>query len=269
VPPFPETEGVGKVRDAMATKWRILAMVLIPALVLSSCSTSILDVVKDRLPAPHEVENGYKFTYFAPSSRYVTLAGNFNNWGGTLVGRYDPTIGIMTDEDGDGVWEIVVSLPPGRYQYKYVLDGGVVWELDPNNPDTDYEGGIENSLVIVSQNIRYEAAIITGTMIGTTDDLPGERAKAEAAAQEVVEVAFEYTSDSAGEVYVAGAFNDWDPSALQLEKGDDGIFRATLELAPGQYEYKFVVDGTWIEDPANPESIDDPYGGKNSVLTVE
>ncbi len=257
----------------MTSRWRTLTVVLLAAVVLSSCTTSILDVVKDRLPPPHEVEGGYKFSYFAPSSRYVTLAGNFNNWGGTLVGRYDPTIGIMTDEDGDGVWVIVVPLPSGRYQYKFVLDGGVVWELDPNNPDTDFEGGFENSLVIVPQNIQYEPAIITGTMIGTTDDLPGERAKrdeaAEAAAQEMVEVSFEYENDSAGEVYIAGTFNDWDPSVLRFEKGDDGIFRVTLELAPGKYEYKFVVDGTWVEDPANPDTMDDPYGGKNSVLTVE
>ena len=83
-----------------------------------------------------------------------------------------------------------------------------------------------------------------------------------------VEVTYRAT-DATPIVHVAGTFNDWDPGTLQLEKGDDGIFRATLELAPGKYEYKFVVDGTWIEDPANPESIDDPYGGKNSVLTVE
>jgi len=247
----------------------LVALLLLPALVLSSCTSSFLGIVKDRLPPPYEAGDGYKFSYYAPSSRFVTLAGNFNNWGGTLVGRYDPTIGIMYDDDGDGVWEIVVPLPPGRYQYKFVIDGGVRWELDPNNPDTDYESGIENSLVIVSQNIAYVSAVITGTMIGTTGDLPAERAARDAAPAELKEVVFEYVNDAAGQVYLAGTFNDWSPDGLALERGEDGIFRTTVELAPGQYEYKLVVDGTWMEDPANPESIDDPYGGKNSVLTVE
>ena len=54
-----------------------------------------------------------------------------------------------------------------------------------------------------------------------------------------------------------------------LEKGKDGIFRTTLKLPPGTYQYKFVVDGTWVADPANPETVDDGYGGVNSVLTAE
>jgi len=73
----------------------------------------------------------------------------------------------------------------------------------------------------------------------------------------------------AGSVFIAGSFNAWSPDADALTLGDDGLWTITLELAPGEYEYKFVVDGTWIEDPANPEFISDPYGGKNSVLTVE
>jgi hypothetical protein len=42
-----------------------------------------------------------------------------------------------------------VPLKPGRYQYKYVIDWGVRWELDPNNPLTAVEGGFTNSLLIV------------------------------------------------------------------------------------------------------------------------
>ncbi|MGC9314476.1 MAG: glycogen-binding domain-containing protein, partial [bacterium] len=60
----------------------------------------------------------------------------------------DPSAGIMTDENGDGIWELKIDLPSGRYQYKYVVDR-VSWVMDPSNPDTDTEDGIENSLLIL------------------------------------------------------------------------------------------------------------------------
>jgi 1,4-alpha-glucan branching enzyme len=108
-------------------------------------------IIRNRLAAPHPVEGGgILFQYEAPSAKYVNLAGNFNNWGGTQgTGRFDPTIDPMSDDDHDGIWTITIRLKPGRYQYKYVIDRGVRWEMDPNNPDTDTEGGIRNSLLIV------------------------------------------------------------------------------------------------------------------------
>lgn len=245
-----------------------LACAAAVAALLSSCAGA-LNFIEDRLPPPHEVKGGMLFRYYAPSARQVTLAGSFNNWGGTQGGgRYDPAIDPMRDDDSDGIWEIVVPLPPGRYQYKFVIDGGVRWEMDPSNLDTDFDAGIENSLIIVPATIGYEPARITGTTIG------GEPARSERTAEpartgELIEVTFEFDSPDAGDVFVAGEFNAWSQDADRLEKGDDGVFRTTLELEPGKYEYKFVVDGTWVEDPANPDVVEDPYGGKNSVITVE
>ncbi len=107
-------------------------------------------VIRNRMPAPHPVKGGILFQYEAPSARYVNLAGNFNTWCGTEgSGRFDATIDPMSDEDGDGIWTIVKTLRPGRYQYKYVIDHGARWERDPSNPDTGEEGGITNSLIIV------------------------------------------------------------------------------------------------------------------------
>jgi 1,4-alpha-glucan branching enzyme len=243
----------------------LLGLLLVAAaLGLSSCA-GVLNAIEDRLPPPREVAGGMLFQYYSPSARQVTLAGNFNNWGGTQGGgRYDSAIDPMGDEDGDGIWTIVLPLPPGRYQYKFVIDGGVRWEQDPNNPDKASEGGIENSLIVVPPGVRYAAAVVTGTGVAS------EPAVVEAAeAREAVPVTFEFTAPDAGAVSVAGEFNSWDPTANPLEKDDAGVFRTTFDIAPGTYEYKFVVDGTWVEDPANPETVPDPYGGKNSVLTVK
>ena len=51
---------------------------------------------------------------------------------------------------------------------------------------------------------------------------------------------------------------------------DNVIWSIEKNLSPGRYEYKFVVDrNTWVEDPNAIETIDDGYGGKNSVLIVK
>lgn len=243
-------------------------------LLAAGCST-MLGSIRNRLPPPHEVEGGILFHYEAPAARMVTLAGSFNNWAGTKGGgRYDSAIDPMSDSDGDGIWTIVKPLPPGRYQYKFVMDNGVRWETDPSNANTAVEGGITNSLVIVPEDVNYDYEIVTGTVIaGETKTSvktppktppaafsPGDRQR---------EVTFEIDLPSAGRVFVAGQFNDWSPAATELAKGEDGVWRVTLKLLPGKYEYKFIVDGQWREDPNNPDKVADPYGGSNSLLTVE
>lgn len=230
-----------------------------------ACST-ISDSIKDRLDPPREVKDGILFRYEAPSAKMVTLAGNFNNWGGTEGGgRYDPTIDPMTDADGDGIWTIVMPLPPGRYQYKFVIDNGVRWEQDPSNPNTAEEGSIENSLIIVPENVSYDHDVVTGTVL--SGQLKRDTGTAPAAGSKAI--IFRLDAPFAGEVFVAGGFNDWSPTADAMEKGEDGIWSITLEISPGKYEYKFVVDGTYMEDPENPDMVPDPYEGNNSVITVE
>jgi 1,4-alpha-glucan branching enzyme len=55
----------------------------------------------------------------------------------------------MEDEDGDGIWQSVVDLPPGRYQYKFQIDSQN-WKEDPNNPERTDDGyGGFNSVVVV------------------------------------------------------------------------------------------------------------------------
>ncbi len=79
-------------------------------------------------------------------------------------------------------------------------------------------------------------------------------------------------SPDANEVLVAGTFNDWSAGgdkALALSDPDgDKTWTLELDLEPGTWLYKFVVDGAWLSDPANPETADDGYGGVNSVIIV-
>ncbi|MBM4148518.1 MAG: hypothetical protein FJ224_05695 [Lentisphaerae bacterium] len=71
------------------------------------------------------------------------------------------------------------------------------------------------------------------------------------------------------QVFVAGTFNDWDPLKKSLKDDGSGIFKTTMFVAPGRYEYKFVVDGQWCLDPECSEWAPNPHGSLNSVLIVE
>lgn len=69
-------------------------------------------------------------------------------------------------------------------------------------------------------------------------------------------------------VALAGSFNNWNQSQFIFGKeGDEWICRVDLE--PGKHAYKFIVDGNWLLDPANPITEDDDYGIKNSVIVVD
>ncbi len=69
-------------------------------------------------------------------------------------------------------------------------------------------------------------------------------------------------------VALAGSFNNWSQSQFICgREGDEWICRVDLE--PGKHAYKFIVDGNWLLDPANPETEDDDYGVKNSVIIVK
>jgi 1,4-alpha-glucan branching enzyme len=63
-------------------------------------------------------------------------------------------------------------------------------------------------------------------------------------------VCLRLTRPTAQEVCVAGSFNDWHPSVTPMIRLDDGTWAKELALAPGRYEYRFVVDGQWVDDPA-------------------
>jgi hypothetical protein len=85
------------------------------------------------------------------------------------------------------------------------------------------------------------------------------------------EVTFTYTPPEGTDptiVFLAGSFNDWSPNVTELEADENGVYAVTIELAAGTYQYKFVVDGTWVYDEANPRIVDDTLGGWNSELIM-
>lgn len=88
------------------------------------------------------------------------------------------------------------------------------------------------------------------------------------AERKLVTVRFEFTHPTAKTVCLAGDFNHWQPEAKILHSSSAGHWWKETALAPGTYEYCFVVDGLWIPDPLARETTPNPYCGRNSVLKV-
>jgi len=81
-------------------------------------------------------------------------------------------------------------------------------------------------------------------------------------------VRFEYENPNASSVLLAGDFTDWGENARAMHRAKGGgAFVAIVLLAPGEYQYKFVVDGEWLEDP-QAETATNRFGTRNSRLTV-
>ncbi len=71
----------------------------------------------------------------------------------------------------------------------------------------------------------------------------------------------------ASQVNIAGDFNAWEMTTLALRK-TDSVWKITLELKPGIYHYKFLVDGEWVNDPNNVRTAPNQFGSLNNVLEV-
>ncbi|MCU0610635.1 MAG: alpha-amylase family glycosyl hydrolase [Candidatus Eisenbacteria bacterium] len=86
----------------------------------------------------------------------------------------------------------------------------------------------------------------------------------------LTEVSFSYDppGDAPVAAFLAGSFNGWNGTATPMALRNDGRFGTTLQLPPGTYLYKFVVDGAWMPDPGNSDRVDDGLGSHNSVLHI-
>jgi len=69
-------------------------------------------------------------------------------------------------------------------------------------------------------------------------------------------------------VALAGTFNDWDVTRTPLRVAARGMWKTTVWLPAGRYEYRFVADGVWMSDPHARESVPNSFGSTNSVLLV-
>lgn len=69
-------------------------------------------------------------------------------------------------------------------------------------------------------------------------------------------------------VYLMGDFNQWNQKVHPMKQEADGTWKKTIMVQAGKYEYRFLVDGNWRNDPANVNLCPNCYGTENNVLEV-
>jgi len=108
--------------------------------VKSSFSKRKTVIKKNAEPSSYKTNKEVEFVLEKPGARFVALAGSFNNW--------DPQISPMSRDLEGEVWKVRIPLKPGRYEYRFVVDGQ--WLSDPNAEESvRNEFGSRNSVIIV------------------------------------------------------------------------------------------------------------------------
>ena len=82
-------------------------------------------------------------------------------------------------------------------------------------------------------------------------------------------VNFRLSAPEAQNVFLAGDFNGWDVHSHSLKKDSKGMWKISIDLKPGKYEYRFIVDGVWQNDPNCATFAPNPLGSENCVLTLK
>ena len=241
----------------------------------------------------------YFFLKGHTNARSVRLAGNFTNWQHGAFPMVKTAAG----------WIAGVQLTPGQYFYKFIINrDDWITDPDNHLKENDGRGNI-NSVYFVPNKIFFLRGYQNATTVflsgsfnnWSKHDLPMKKTTGgwqlpvylEKGTHQyyyivdgkIVKEPGPETNDgkvilgkphsfllkgftTAGTVSLAGNFNNWKPGEILMERSADG-WKVSYVLGPGNYQYKFIVDGNWITDPANPNIIDDGMGNLNSFMVVE
>ncbi len=80
---------------------------------------------------------------------------------------------------------------------------------------------------------------------------------------------FKLHAPQAKRVSLAGSFNNWDAKSLSAKKDSKGNWGVKVALKPGRYEYKFVVDGSWLNDPSCNACVPNGFGSQNCIKEIK
>lgn len=86
---------------------------------------------------------------------------------------------------------------------------------------------------------------------------------------EIKPTEFKLYAPGAKKVVVSGSFNKWNTKKLIAKKDSKGSWAIKVALKPGKYEYKFIVDGNWINDPRCTSCVANAVGSHNCVIEVK
>ena len=79
---------------------------------------------------------------------------------------------------------------------------------------------------------------------------------------------FQLIEPAAEDVLLVGDFTNWEENPILLKRERDGIWKAVVPLRPGNYEYRFIVDGNWRDDTKCVQRRANAFGTANCVREV-
>jgi len=171
---------------------------------------------------------------FAVSDSLVTffIRGNTNAKHVNLAGSFNDwqPAGLNMIRTDSG-WICRLKLGAGKYWYKFIIDGN--WTTDRDNSNTENDGMGNDNSVYYKTNYNF--------------NLDG------------------YTN--AKKVYLSGSFNGWKESELLMQRTTNG-WTMPVYLSEGTHTYRFIADGNWFTDPANPNKLPNEFNDYNSMITM-
>jgi hypothetical protein len=157
----------------------------------------------------------------------VYLSGSFNSWSTMRI----PMNKFTGDGNGNTWWQVSIPLGPGKYTYKYIVDGS--WKIDPENMLKEREEGRGVVSVLYVPVKIFELA-------GYND---------------------------ARKVVLTGNFINWKRRGIEMKRSGDKWVLPVF-LRNGTWSYKFIADGKWLADPSNPDTREDAFGNMNSFISI-
>ncbi|SHJ30665.1 hypothetical protein [Aquimarina spongiae] len=180
----------------------------------------------------------YHFEYLEIEN--VVVAGSFNDWS-----KYDWKMSKI-DENR---YELRKNLDDFddefSWEFKFVVNNAL-W-AEPSKEYANVVRAFRNGHALPAYNLKIYAAYpddsgnVTFTLGGHED---------------------------ARKVILSGSFNKWNEHLFKMKRTED-CWSITLKIRPGEYQYKFIIDGEWIEDPVNPDKRRNEFHGYNSVVHVK
>ena len=76
---------------------------------------------------------------------------------------------------------------------------------------------------------------------------------------------FQLVAPAAKSVVLAGDFTQWRERAIPMQRDHNGIWSASVGLAPGAHRYRFIVDGEWRDDPECNRRVPNPFGSQDML----
>lgn len=194
---------------------------------------------------------------FAGSFTTPEVNGTFNAWCGNCA--------AMSDANSDGIWDVVIQLAAGSYEFKFSHDNWTGQEnLTPGSPCTMTTSGFTNRTLTISGDTTLPAYCweSCNTCSGTTPT-----------SNVTFQVDMSQYTGSYTDVNLNGSFNGWcGTCALMTDANNDMIYELTVNVPNDTIEFLFTLDG-WttaesfnVGDPCTKTTIDGSNTFTNRVF---